>query len=201
MKSKKQKTMLTVFVMAILVVAAAIIFWQIIQNRHNQKELTKSKNDEIQVILDKDFKDGYPGTPREVLKMYSRITSCLYNQSMSAQEQKALVEKMREMFDTELQQNNTLEEQLEDLKADIREYKKAKRSISSYMIDKNSSVVKQKIKGKQCASLYASYLIQEGNSYKKSNEQFLLRQDEDGKWKILGWELVSGDNETTDEEK
>ena len=69
------------------------------------------------------------------------------------------------------------------------------------MIDKNSSVVKQKIKGRQCASLYASYLIQEGNSYKKSNEQFLLRQDEDGKWKILGWELVSGDNETTDEEK
>ena len=63
MKNKKQKTMLTVFVMAIVVVAAAIIFWQIIQNRHNQKELTNSKNDEIQVLLDKDFKDGYPGTP------------------------------------------------------------------------------------------------------------------------------------------
>ena len=52
MKNKKQKTMLTVFVMAIVVVAAAIIFWQIIQNRHNQKELTNSKNDEIQVLLD-----------------------------------------------------------------------------------------------------------------------------------------------------
>lgn len=194
MTNKKKKTMATVLIMAVVVVTIAVAFWQIMQKRHAQQDASDGKQSEIQTLLDMDFTNDYPGTPREVIKVYSRITSCLYNQSMSDEKQEALVEKMRELFDEELKNSNPQKDQMEDLRADIKEYKKAKRSISSYMIEKNSSVVKQKVKEKECASLYASYLLQEGSAYKKSTEKFLLCKDKKGKWKILGWELVSAND-------
>lgn len=192
---KKQKTIITVIVMLLLVIGVGIAFWQVMESKRTQsQEETRSKIEEVNDILSKDFDTAYPGTPREVVKMYSRISSCLYNHSLSDSEMESLVKKMRELFDAELLEANPLEEQLEDLRADKEEYDKARRIISSYTVDKNSSVVKKEVDGVEYASLCVAYLVKEGKSYNKSNQQFMLRADEKGNWKILGWQLVTDDD-------
>lgn len=201
MKSK-QKTMGTVIIMLVIVIAVAIGFWKIMENKRGQaqeEEFVQSDNKEVNAIMKKDFDVNYPSTPREVLKNYNRIVTCVYNHYLSDEEVKALAEQMRKLFDDELLAANPLNEQLEDLKADIDEYHKAKKIISNYVIDKDSSIAEKKVDGKECASVMVSYLINEGKGYTKTYQKFLLRKDENKKWKILGWKL-SGNEESKEEE-
>ncbi len=192
MKKTKQNNMMLVIVMFVIVIGVAIGFWSIMQNsRANKNKEQASTNEEVCSILDKDFENNYPGTPREVVKLYSRITTCIYNQA-GEEDRRKLVEKMRQLFDEELLAENPLEEQLEDLEGELKEFRTNKNIISSYTVDNNSSVVKEKINEKQCASLRVSYLIQDGKSgsYTKSVERFILREDENKNWKIYGWKPV-----------
>ncbi|MBQ1689525.1 MAG: hypothetical protein II073_09645 [Lachnospiraceae bacterium] len=189
----KNKTMTYVLVMLVLVIAVGLGFWNLMEQKRGEESLQKQSNDdEIEFLLKKDFENNYPQTPREVLKFYSRINSCLYNKEMSQSEFEQLVDKMRLLFDTELLEKNEKKTQLRQLLKDRKSFKKEKKTISTYTIDINSSVVKKKKKGRYYASLRASYLVQQGNkgSYSKTNENFLLRQNDDGKWKILGWKII-----------
>lgn len=202
MKKTKQKTLWTILIMVVVVIAVAIGFWQIMESKRTKSEnAQKSKIEEVNAIVEKDFEANYPGTPREVVKMYSRISSCCYNQNLSDEEITLLVGKMRELFDEELLESNPEEEHIKKLKKDAANYHDAKRSISSYTVDKNSSVKKKTIDGKEYASLRASYLVQENNSgYTKTYEEFLLRADKNDHWKIVGWEVVSGSGDSEEEE-
>lgn len=202
MKKTKQKTLWTILIMVAVVIAAAIGFWQIIENKRTKSQNEqKSKIEEVNAIVKKDFEANYPGTPREVVKMYSRISSCCYNQNLSDEETALLVGKMRELFDEELLASNPEEKHIENLKKDAESYHKAKKSISSYTVDKNSSVKKKTIDGKEYASLRASYLVQEKNSgYTKTYEEFLLRTDKNNHWKIVGWQAVSDSGASEEDE-
>jgi hypothetical protein len=46
------------------------------------------------------------------------------------------------------------------------------------------------VDGRECARLYVTYRLRQGTEYIYSNEVFILRKDENGHWKILGWELL-----------
>ena len=203
MKSK-QKTMGTVVLMLIIVFAVAIVFWRIMEDKREKAQeqaFIESSNKEVNEVLKKDFDVNYPSTPKEVMKNYSRIISCVYNyDDLSEQELTALTQQMRKLFDEELLASNPLDAQLEDLKADINEYQKANRTISNYVIDKDSTIVKKKVKDRDCASVNVSYLLHEGKGYTKTYEQFLLRKDNKNHWKILGWKLNQEDNSSKEEE-
>lgn len=198
MKKSKQKTTTIIVIMFAVVIAIVIGFWAILEqgrNKVKEDKLIHSKNEEVNTLLNKDLNIDYPSTPREVLKMYSRLQSCVYNQDLSDKDLSAIVGQMRMLFDDELIAANSLEQQLEDLKKEIKEYQKAKRTISNYVIDKESSTTEKKLEGKEYATLEVSYLIQENRGYNKTYEQFILRKDEKDKWKILGWELVRSEDE------
>lgn len=198
MKNSKQKTTTIIVIMFALVVAIAIGFWTILEHGRNKVEeenIIHSKNEEVNTLVNKDLKINYPSTPREVLKMYSRLQTCAYNQGLSDKDLTAIIEQMRLLFDDELIAANSLEKQLEDVKKEIKEFKKKKQTISNYVIDKDSSVKEKKIKEKEYATLVVSYLIKEDRGYNKTYEQFILRKDAENKWKILGWDLVKGEDE------
>lgn len=204
MKSK-QKTMGTVVLMLIIVFAVAIGFWRIMEDKREQSQeqefVESSNNKEVNAVLKKDFDVNYPSTPREVLKNYSRIISCVYNyDDLSDGELTALTEQMRKLFDEELLASNPLDTQLEDLKADIDEYQKANRTISNYVIDKDSTIVEKKIKERVCVNVNVSYLLHEGKGYAKTYQQFLLRKNDKNQWKILGWKLNEEENSSKEEE-
>lgn len=198
MKKSKQKTTTVIVIMFAIVIAVGIGFWTILEHGRNKTEeeaLLQSDNKEVNALLNKDLSVNYPDTPKEVLKLYSRLQSCAYNQGLSDKELTAIIEKMRELFDEDLAATNPLDKQLEEIKKDIKSYQSAKRTISNYVVDNDSSVVERKIKDKEYATLEVSYLLKDEKGYTKTYEQFILRKDTEGKWKILGWELVKSQDE------
>ena len=42
-----------------------------------------------------------------------------------------------------------------------------------------------------CARLYCNFYVKQGAGNVPSLEQFVLRKDGEGHWKILGWDLVN----------
>lgn len=54
--------------------------------------------------------------------------------------------------------------------------------------------------GAECAYVTASYFVKGKDGYTKTYQQYVLRQDEDGKWKILAYEVVKGNGDSTDHE-
>ena len=48
--------------------------------------------------------------------------------------------------------------------------------------------------------MLASYFMKEGNGYIKSREQYVLRKDDSGDWKILAYKLLDGNGDNTENE-
>lgn len=85
--------------------------------------------------------------------------------------------------------NKTQEQYLEDLKNDIVEMKSNDRSISSCQLPASTDVEFFSENGDSCARIYCTYSIRQGTNMIQSRLVFVLRQDDDKHWKILGWDL------------
>lgn len=174
----------------------AILFgvYNIIAGVIRSKKNSDIQQSEIQKLLEKEINESYPATPREVVKLYSRYTKCIYNEKLSDDEISKLAEKVQMLYDAELLQNNPFDEYLYDLKLDISEYHSSERRITSYSVDSGDNVVTWTDDGKEYARLVASYTLREDSAYNKTFEEFLLRKDEENRWKILGFRLTDSED-------
>ncbi len=181
-------------IVIIVVVLAAIILTFFFYQGHRSRKQTQSEPvaTVVQSLLMRDLKHNYPPTPKEVVKYYAEITECFYNEAYSEEELLQLAAKIQELYDAELIANKTQEQYIEDLKKDIAEMKQEGYTIASYEVSASTDVERFTQDGYSCARLYCTfYLRKEGkNGRAASLERFLLRQDEDEHWKIMGWELV-----------
>lgn len=145
----------------------------------------------VQEVLLKDLDKNYPPTPKEVVKYYSIISKCYYNENYTEEELEQMAHKMWLLFDKELQQNNPEEQYLYDLKSDIQEFRNKNYKISSYSPSSSTDVEYFKENGKECAKLYCMYTMRMGGAFSTTKQVFILRKDEEtGHWKILGFDVV-----------
>ena len=86
-----------------------------------------------QEVLTRDLETNYPPTPREVVKYFSQITQCFYNEDNTEEEIEQLGHKIMELYDEALIANQDEERYLSALKKDIEEFKEKKRTIVSYV--------------------------------------------------------------------
>jgi len=154
-----------------------------------------SKNDkentEAQSILSKDIDRNYPATVREVVRLFSRISKCYYNETVSEEEFNDLVEFQRKLFDEEFLDNNPLDTFTNNLTAEIDAAKAKDQTMMMYRVQKQSSVVTWQDGDNHFARIIASYTMNaKGESPTRTFEEFLLREDEKGRWKIVGWRLT-----------
>ena len=141
-----------------------------------------------QKALSRHLQSNYPPSPREVVKYFSEITQCFYNEEHTDEELKDLALKMREIYDDELVANQTEEEYLDLLKKDIDEYRLNGRSISGYSPSSSMDVEFFTENGYDWARLYCIYDVKQSSLIYKTTLCFILRKDEDGHYKIYGWE-------------
>lgn len=181
-------------VVIIVVVLAAIVFAFFYYQGHKAGQQTQTEvvATVVQSVLMRDLEHHYPPTPKEVVKYYAEITECFYNEEYSEEELLQLAAKIQELYDAELIANKTQEQYIEDLKLDISKMKQEKYTIASYEVSASTDVEPFTQDGYSFARLYCTFnMRKEGKSGRApSLERFLLRQDEDGHWKIMGWELV-----------
>ena len=171
---KYVKTIIIVSVLALMCIA----YFFYLSNRKSTKDATDKSvwNQEVAALTTKDIDKNYPESPKEVVKLYARITKAYYKTSLTDEQ--------------------TDKEFLDALKADIADYNSAKRYIADYTMDGSQAVKYTTIDNKEYASLVVLYSVREGSKLHKSYTRFVLRKDSDGKWKILYWELINGNNST-----
>lgn len=175
-----------------LVCIAILIVYFVLNQKADDDIFSKKENvsTEVQNILAKDIERNYPATVREIVRLYSRISKCYYNETISASEFQQLVTMQRLLFDEEFLDNNPLESFVNNLSSEIEEMRKTKSTMISYRVQKQSSVVSWESGENKFSSIVASYTLKEDSEYKKTYEEFLLREDESGRWKIVGWRLT-----------
>lgn len=148
-------------------------------------------NTEAQAILAKNMDRNYPATVREVVRLFSRISQCYHNQELSEEEFLQLVEMQRKLFDEEFLEQNPLETFTNNLAAEIDTAKSKKYQMVTWWVQKQSSAVSWKDGENSFSSIIASYTMNaKEEGYTRTYEEFLLREDENGRWKIVGWRLT-----------
>lgn len=183
-KSNNTGKNVLVLLLVVIIIVSGYFFLENIRESSNNTTTTET---EAKRLLDKDLNTAYPATPREVVKLYSRYTKCLYSGEVNDKEIEALANQVYVMYDEELIANNPLEDYIFDLKLDIAEYQSMDRKITSYKVDSSNNAVNWTEDGIEYARMIASYTTKEGSSYMKTQEEYLLRKDNNSKWKILGF--------------
>lgn len=182
---------------AIILLAGGIVALYLYQNKQaEQVEEAEVDVSALAELLLRDIDRNYPPTPKEVLKYYSEITCCFYNDELTQDQFEALAKRSYEMYDEELKANMPIEQYLADLQEDILEFRGQSIVVSGYSVSASADVDRFSEDGFEWARLYATYRLRQGTEYIYSNEVFVLRKDEDSHWKIYGFELA--ENETDD---
>ena len=189
---KKKKTSQLVGVLCLLVVVVLGIFLALNLREDNSIFSKDEKpNTEAQSILSKDVDRNYPATVREVVRLFARISKCYHNETISDEEFQGLVEMQRKLFDEEFLENNPLDTFTNNLAAEIDVAKAKKYQMVTWRVQKQSSVITWQDGDNHFASIIAGFTMNVKEAgYTRTFEEFLLREDEKGRWKIVGWRLT-----------
>lgn len=190
MKGKKLTKLIGSLCLAVVVVLGVFLALNL---REDDGVFSKAEkpNTEAQNILAKDMERNYPATVREVVRLHSRISRCYHNETISEEEFQELVEMQRKLFDEQFLDNNPLDTFTNNLSAEIEAAKARKYQMVSWRVQKQSSVKDWQDGDNHFASIIASYAMNETEAGPtKTYEEFLLREDENGRWKIVGWRLT-----------
>lgn len=183
------------FIIMIVIMAGLVIgYYYHLSNRNVPTQEESVSEDgrltKTQEVLVRNLETNYPQTPREVVKYFSEITQCFYNEEHSDAEIEALGRKAREIYDQELLDNQSELDYLNSLKNDINEYRANNRTIVSYTPSSSVDVEDFYKDGYDCARLYCLYGIKQGELLYNTNMVFILRKDENSHYKIMGWKIL-----------
>ena len=101
----KNKLILFIFLMCLLVVGGLVVYYQYMRKQQMQG-MEKVPTTEAEKLIAKDMEVGYPETPTELLKLWGRINQCIYNTDLNDEEQEALFRQLRMMYSSELLEQN-----------------------------------------------------------------------------------------------
>ncbi len=185
----KKSTARIVIVIAGLAIAL-VAYYTYLVNRVRFAGEEDVKLSPIQEVLERDMVNFYPSTPKEVMKYYSSIIRCYYNEDWTQEELTALAQRARLLYDDELAANNQWTPYMESLQEEIGNFKEKKRRISNFSVGSSTSVDYFSEDGYDFARIRCAYNITENSRNLPVNEVYLLRKDEKGRWRIYGWELA-----------
>ena len=119
----------------------------------------------------------------------------LHNEKLSDDEIEKVAIKIRELYDDEFIANKSQDEYLKDLKSEIATFRDNDYAITNYYTSASTDVVYDTVDGYDFAKLYGTFSIRAGGKAQLLQEVFLLRKDNDGHWKIYGWQPVESSDE------
>lgn len=156
----------------------------------------------VQKLITRNLDENYPQTPRAVVKLYNQFINCYYKEKYSDEELDSLVEQAQKLFDDELKQNNPKDKLKASVMADVKDYKDRSKVISQTSVCDTDEVrfVTDKEKGDSLAYVQASYFIKEKKEYSRTYQMYVLRKDASGRWKIITYYQLEGNQADDDDE-
>ena len=193
--NRKNVRVVVIAIVCILVICGGFFLFSNSLNAGNPDELT-----ELEKVLVKDLKGDYPKTPREVIKFYNRIVQCYHSSETSKQDLGKLVDQMMLLWDADMLAKNSREEYYAAVVSDVELYKQTKKTIASISICDSNEVdyVTDDRNGDKLAFVDVTYFVNTDGKFANSHMRFGLRQDEDGKWKVIGVTLKEGESSNDD---
>lgn len=180
---------------AIIVIAAVILAGYFLLNKQANKKAEENvlPTTEVGKILAKDLETKYPETPTEVVKLYWRISRCIYNNETSEKDTEALLKQLRKLYDEEFlkDEKNTYENMLKNLKSDKEKRNDEGQVFVSSNVQKNDTLEVVKMDGGESTAVMTATLIKGKEKSTKVYENFICRKNGEGDWKILGWQQVT----------
>ncbi len=161
-----------------------------LNNRQNQISPPDVKMTVAQELISRNLTTNYPATPKEVMRFYSDITKCFYNEEYSDEELEQLASQTRMLYDDDLAAINDWARYLVQLKEEITYYKENSIRVSGYNISAATDVDYFTEDGYDFARLHCTYTLKSRSKKQPIEEVFLLRKDEAGHWRIYGWDLA-----------
>lgn len=186
-RSAKQRTITTIVLMTLLALVIIIFYFYWSNRTAPLDESGEELLSETDRLLQEDLVLNYPETPRAVVKLFGSMMKSLYH-NMEDEDIKAMSLKIRELYDEELLANNPQDEYVNNLYTDIAKWKERKRSITNFRLVKEDLEQQEEIDGVLYSINYIAFTIQENVKFTET-WKVLLRQDEEGHWKILGWQI------------
>ena len=191
MKKRRGGIVLLIFVAVLIIGAFAFVANRTPKTPEEATEVTEQAE-----LMNRSIASNYPSTPREVLKLYNRYMLCLYGtegSDLTEDEVHALGRKMREMYDEELLASNPEETNLLSLTQELAVFRSDEKVMIQANVCDSNEVEYIDIKGAAGALVETSYFVKKGTKeFSRTYQQFLLRKDESGNWKILGFSNVNG---------
>ncbi len=192
-----KKTGIVIIALVVIIVICGAFY---AVNENSKKESQKEASlTEIQKITTKDLDANYPQTPREVVKFYNKIVDCYYKDQYTDDELDALADQALKLFDDELVQNNPKDTYKSSVIADVLNYEDQGKTISQINVCDSNDVKYITDDGDNIAYVTASYFIKQDNSYSKTYQEYVLRKDAEGRWKILTFYKVESASDTESE--
>ena len=133
------KKAIRIGLMMVICVGLVVGYYYYLSHR-NDKNTTEdaTKITEVDKILQRDFDNNYPSSPREVVKWYNRIITAFYGEEYTDEQLEAMADQARKLLDDELLEYNPRDTYLESLKKDIENYKTLnKKIVQSSVSDSN----------------------------------------------------------------
>ena len=187
-------------IVAIVCISLVVGFYYYLSNRTPKKNVENSTEaGEVAAVIGKDLESSYPATPREVIKYYNRLLTCFYNEEYTEDQFEKMVDKVQTLFDEDLISANPREQYVTALQADVMAYQAEKKIVATANVCGSDEVQFATVDGAECAYVSASYFIRSSKVYYTSNQEYVLRKDSDGKWRILGFQLLGGDETNAEE--
>lgn len=174
----------------LVLVVSMVGYYYYLSNKVSKKTETDDMLTKVQSVLLRDLELNYPSTPREVVRYFGDITLCLFGGSCEESDIDKLAAKAIQLYDDELVENNPWAEYLMRLQQEVAEYQKKGMTVTSYAPAGSTSVDTFEQDGYEWARFYCTFYTKTGKESQVVNQIFLLRKDENRRWKIYGWDLA-----------
>ena len=186
------------FTTIVLLLMIGGLFYYTYLNDRARNRQEEEQSSETQQLLEYDFANDYPKTVRETVKLHCNYLKNAYNDKFTEDELFTVNKQIRQLFDDELLAINTEDKQLKGLKDEIQLYKDNKQKFVSFALAEGSQVQYNTEDSVEYAKIKVSLIIKVGSASASVDEEYILRKDSEGKWKILGWQRI---NNPSSEEK
>jgi hypothetical protein len=188
------RKVLRIGIAVICMVSLVVGYYAYLSHRNSEARADESVElSEVQAIISKNMKTDYPATPRAVVKWYNRIITAYYAEEFDQGQLEKMADQARALMDDELISYNPRDTYIASLNMEINDYHNRSRTIVSSTVCDSKEVQYKTVNGYECAFVSSYYFIREGSSYTRTYEDFCLRKDKNGDWKILTWRLSSED--------
>lgn len=184
---KKLKYLMTLAL--ILVLGLTIYYFVVNKSDKDSDNSQDSTVSEVEKMISKDLENNYPKSAREVVSYFVSIQECYYNQNVKEDKLVQLAYQAMKLFDEELVEANPFDKYYAALTKEIEEYKTEGKTLYKTILDKASEIEYSEHDGVKYAKLNCIYYLKNSKGTDKVTETYALRCDDEGNWKILGWQI------------